>query len=352
MMKRAVLIALSLAACQPVDFDFDLDLSGLEPGPITGQQGAVTFALVDGCPDGNFLFGCPKTMPPFAVGAHARVVIGSVSGEPGDEAKLAEATFGVSNSDALAVGRDADGFVVIDALAEGTAVVEINDKDGALIDSVRIDVEKIVGLTGDTQTTILEGARVAAPVIAKGTSGRALFAHNAVVATLSDGLLLDENPDGFFMESEQVVIRSTKIELPPTSGEQEPTESIARRRPARITWSAGSVSVIVLYTIVSREEITNITVGELWHEPGAYKQSLHADAQVGLTTYVRGGPACDWRIVSGGGDGAAIATGVGDDAKSDWAFFDMALVYGQGDMTVECRANSRVAGTFVVHLGP
>jgi hypothetical protein len=349
-MKRSVLIALVLAACGN-DFEFDLDLSGLEPGPIPGESGAVTVSLVDGCPGGNFLFGCPKTMPPLAVGARARMVIGSVTGEAADETEIAEATFLASNPRIISVGRDDEGFVVVEALAEGSASINIDGKDGSNIDTIHIEVERIAKLEGDKQTMILEGARLAAAVDATGTSGRALFAHGAVVATLSDGLQLDDDPEGFFMESEQVVIRSTKLELPPTNGEQEPTQSIARRRPGHITWTAGTVTADVSYTIVSRDEISNITIGELWHEPGAYKQTLHADAKVG-ETYLRGGPACEWRIVSGGGEGAAIATGVGDDTKSDWAFFDLALVYGEGDMTIECRANTRVAGHYVVHVGP
>jgi hypothetical protein len=350
MMKRAALFAFALAACQP-DFDFDIDLSGLEPGPIPGDNGAVTFSLVDGCPGNNFLWGCPKTMPPFAVGARARMVIGSMTGEATDEATIAGATFVVSNPRVLAFGRDADGFVVVDALAEGTARVEIDDKNGALIDSIYIEVERIVSLTGDTRTMILEGARLGAQVAATGTSGRELFARGAVMASLSDAIQLDEDQDGFFSRSDEVVIRSMKLELPPTNGDPEPDESIARRRPGHITWSAGAVTTDVSYSIVSHEEITAVQVAELWHEPDAYKQHLHAEVKVG-ETWVRGGGACEWKIVSGGGDGAAIAAGVGDDARSDWAYFDLALVYGEGDMTVECRANDRAAAQATTHLGP
>ncbi|HTL34618.1 MAG TPA: hypothetical protein VL326_15930 [Kofleriaceae bacterium] len=351
-MKRAVLIPLLLAACQPVDFDFDLDLSGLEPGPIHGEYDAVTFSLVDGCPDGNFLFGCPKTMPPFAIGSRARLVIGSTSGVPEDDERLANAIFKTSNARAVSVARDADGFVVIEGLAEGVSDVEIDDADGTLIDAVRIEVEPIVRLEGDTSTMILEGARLAAGVLATGSSGRHLFAHGAVVATLS-GIDLDSDPSGFFNRSDQVVIRTERVTAPDTGGETQPTEAIASRRSAHITWSAssGSVETSVAYSIVERDDITSAKVAELWHDPGAYKQTLNADVKVG-DTYVRGGPACEWRVVSGGGDGAAIATGAGDDTHSDWAFFNLALVYGEGDTTIECRVNNRVAEQLTVHLGP
>ncbi|HUS31881.1 MAG TPA: hypothetical protein VMZ53_25445 [Kofleriaceae bacterium] len=349
-MKRALVLALFVAACDPMG-DFDIDLSGLEPGPIAGDRGAVTFALVDGCPGGNFLFGCDKTMPAFAVGARARFVIGSASGSPSDEAKLAKATFVVSDPRVAAVGRDAEGFVVLSALADGSAVIEVDDENGDVIDSISVDVERVVSLKGDMATTVLEGARLGASVIATGTSGRALFAHGAVVATLTGGIELDADPSGFFMSSEQVVIRVGKLLPPDTNSETEPTESIARTRPAHIVWSTGAVSTDVSYTIVTRDDITSVKVSELWHEPSAYKQNLHADAKVG-EKYVRGGPACDWRIVSGGGDGAALASGVGDDTHSGFAFFDSALVYGNGDMTVECRVNERVVGEMTVHLGP
>jgi len=349
-MKRAVLIPLALAACHPVDFDFDLDLSGLEPGPIHGYYDQVTFSLVDGCPDGNFLFGCPKTMPAFATGAHARIVIGSTSGEPADEEMLATATFKTSNAGVASIGRDADGFVVIDALAPGVTNLEIDDAEGTQIDTVLVEVEPIVLLEGDKSTMILEGARLAAAVLATGSSGRHLFAHGAVVATPS-GIDLDADQSGFFNDSDQVVIRTQPVVPPNTNGEAEPTEAIASRRPAHITWSAGSVQTSVAYTIVERDDITTAEVKELWHDPGAYKQTLNADVKVG-ETYVRGGPACEWRIVSGGGDGAAIATGAGDDTRSAWAFFDMALVYGEGDTTIECRVNNRVAEQLTIHLGP
>ncbi|HUQ53468.1 MAG TPA: hypothetical protein VM692_14675, partial [Gammaproteobacteria bacterium] len=128
-MKRAALLALVVAACDPIDFEFDLDLD-FGGGPITGEHGAATFSLVDGCPDGNFLFGCPKTMPAFAVGARARMVIGSVSGDADHEQQLATAQFVVSDPSVLAFGRDADGFVVMQALGEGTAMIEIDDKAG------------------------------------------------------------------------------------------------------------------------------------------------------------------------------------------------------------------------------
>jgi hypothetical protein len=354
-MKRAVLITALLAGCDPVDFDFDLDLSGLEAGPIHGQYDQVTFSLVDGCPDGDFLFGCPKTMPTFAVGAHARIVMGSTSGEAADDDKLATATFKSSNAHAATAARDADGFVVIDALAEGATEIEVDDADGTLIDQFYVEVERIAWLEGDDYSSrvILEGARLAASVLAHGTSGRHLFAHGAVVATLSD-MDLDADPSGFFMKSDMVVIRTAPIVLPP-NGNTDPTQStdaITRQRPARIEWTAGKAVTDVDYTVVTREELTSAYAAELWHEPGAYKQTLHAEGKIGDTTYVRGGPVCDWRIVSGGGDGAAVTSGVGDDTHSDWAFYDIAVVYGTGDMTVECRVNDRVAEQVTVHLGP
>lgn len=351
-MKRAVLIPLALAACNPVDFEFDLDLSGLEPGPIHGDYDQATFSLVDGCTGGDILFGCPKTMPTFAVGAKARFVIGSTSGEPEDDEMLASATFKTSNARVASVGRDAEGFVVIDALAEGASIIEIDDAHGTLIDSVHVEVERIALLEGDKATTILEGSRLAALVSATGPSGRELFAHGAVVATLS-GMQLDPDQSGFFMGSEMVVIRTQPVTLPPTNGETEPTEAIARRRPAHIVWSAssGSVETDVTYSIVSRDEITYVDVGELWHDPGAYKQSIGTSMKVG-DAFLRGGPACEWRIVSGGGDGAALAAGGGDDTHSAWAYYDLALVYGEGDTTIECRVNDRVADQLTIHLGP
>jgi hypothetical protein len=356
MMKRALLLAV-MAACDPMgDFEFDIDLSGLEPGPIHGEYDAVTFSLVDGCPNGNFLFGCPKTMPRFAVGSRARFVIGSVSGDPADDRRLASAQFVVSHPEVAAMGRDAEGFVVLESLAEGNALVEIDDEDGELIDMIHVNVEHIVSLKGDSATTILGGARVGASVAATGTSGGLLFARGAVVATLTGGLVLDEDSSVFFTGSDELAIRSIDLSPIPPLGETEtpPTSAtIAARGPGagHITWTAGAVTATVDYTIVSRADITSAKVSELWHEPDAHKQWLHADSKVG-ETYVRGGPACDWRIVSGGGDGAAIASGVGDDTHSELAFFDSALVYGAGAMTVECRVNDQVSGQYTVQLGP
>ena len=333
-MKRVLALALLVAACDPMG-DFDLDLSGLEAGPIQGDQGVVTFALVDGCASGDWLFGCSKDMPPFAVGARVKFVVGAVSEDPRAQEIVDHATFEVSNPGVVGVGHDADGFVVMQAVAQGSATVELHDsKDGDLIDTIAVHVEPIAWMVGEAKRTVLVGSRVGVKVHAQAQYGETLYARGAIVATLSGGLELDADNSGFFMTSDQVAVRAT------TPGD------------AKITFTAGPTSIDVPYQLVARDEITSVSVQEFWHEPGANKQRIIAGAKVGETG-VRGGPACDWRIVSGGGDGAALASGAGEDTTDElFVFYDSALVYGEGDMTVECRVNDQAMGQTTVHLGP
>src|SRR5262245_36745550 len=88
-MKSILLSFVLLAGCA-ADMDLDLDVD-LGPGPIAGERGAITLSFVDGCPGSQPLWGCPKEMPLFAVGATARFVVGSVSGTADDERRLARA---------------------------------------------------------------------------------------------------------------------------------------------------------------------------------------------------------------------------------------------------------------------
>jgi hypothetical protein len=103
---------------------------------------------------------------------------------------------------------------------------------------------------------------------------------------------------------------------------------------------------------ITREEITEVSIAEIAPTPNANKVRLVAGAKMNELG-VDGGPACDWRIVTGGGIGAALSSSVGDPfAGTLFVFDDAAIAFGSGDMMVECRANDRVVAQHTIHFAP
>ncbi|HSD87311.1 MAG TPA: hypothetical protein VLB44_07340 [Kofleriaceae bacterium] len=328
-MRRALLLVLPLAACQP-DFDFDLDLSFGDH--TVGQLGAVTFSLVDGCPDDGF-FGCPNALPVFAIGARPRFVIGSIDGRVEHERRIAAATARSTVSSVAAAEIDDTGMLVVQGLAEGHTAIEILDGND-VIDRIALEVAPIHTLeAGKESTTVLVATPIGARITARDPAGRLLYARGAVTASTSGTLVLDADNQGFFAASDQVAVFG---ELP---GE------------ATVSFSANAAHVDVPYRVVETSSISKITLAELPLDATVgNKTRLYAQAFVG-DERVRGGATCEWSIVSGGGPDAALAAGTHDDRR--WALFqlfDQAILYGSGDVVVQCRANPDVAGQATVHL--
>ena len=337
MMKRfALLVVLAVGACGgPIDWgsglDFDFDLGR---GAVTGKYGAVTFNFVDGCADGDPLFGCADTMPPFAVGSHVRLIAGTTTGDAEDERRLARAKVITFNDTVTAVGRDADGFIVLDTIAVGTTLVQlVDDDDGDVIDEFDVEVEAIWTLEADDGSSPMRllGAAFPADVRVLGTSGRTLYAHGAVTAESPDGLAFEPDVQTwFYNKSAQVALRG-----------DAPGE-------ARVRFSAGGEYDQATVRVVTRDEITEVRIDDSFSEPNTNKARLSA------TTYVdgqivRGGPGCDWRIVSGGGPDVSLSPAVGNGfTQSLFVVYDSALVFGVGETVIECRANDRVVGQYTI----
>ena len=248
---------------------------------------------------------------------------------------MARATVKTSDSKIVVATRDADGFVAVFPVAAGDATVTLED-DGDLIDTFEFHVQPIAFLkvNGTETPTVLAGPHFAAPVDATAADGEPLYAHGAITARTSGGLIVEHTPTGYFTSSEQFVVRSD------TPGD------------AHIEFTAGDAWTETHFHIVTRDQITEVSVNEWFREEGSTKALLTAEPKVG-DAWMRGGPACDWSIVSGGGPGAALSATVDDDLDDKlFTLYDAAVVYGEGDMTVECRANDHVVGQYTVHLGP
>ena len=329
-MKRVLVCLLGVAACHPsIDFDLDLD-----PGPIDGEKGFATFSFVDGCPGADPLFGCRKQLPGFAMGSRARFVVGSISGDPADDQRLERAKASTLDPNVAIAGRDADGFLVLASVAPGDTTIRLME-DGDELETLSVHVEKITSMETYEwpPPDVITGARFGAAVEAYGTFRTPLYARGAITATTTNGLVLDNDNSGYFTASEQVAVRAEK------PGDVD------------VIFRAGDVSTESTFHIVAREDITDIAISELYPDAGATKVRMFADIKAGDTA-VRGGPACEWSIVSGGGPGAAISSSVDDDLDNAWfTLYNAAIVYGEGDMTVECRANDRVVGQHTLHLG-
>ena len=330
-MKHVLLSLVLVAACDPgPDLDLDIDLG---PGPIAGERGAVTFSFVDGCTGSQPLWGCPKIMPTLAVGSQMRLVAGSVSGEAADERRLARAKATSLDQGVASASRDEGGLLVIDAIAPGVTTVELVD-DGEVIDELSIHIEPIARLQTDTSSpapTVLVGSRFAAPVDAFGPSGSRLYAHGAIGAQTFDGLELDTEATGFFTASDQFVVRSN------TPGD------------VRIEFFVERASAESSFRIATRAEITEISVSDLFADPTSNKGRLEATPKIDGVA-VRGGPACDWQVVSGN---AVLTSAVGDNINNPlFVIYDSAIVYGNGEVVVECRANERVVAQHTLQLAP
>jgi hypothetical protein len=330
-MKECLLV-LGLVGCgNGFEFDFDLGV-----GPVMGERGNVTFVATDGCPGSDDLFGCKDELPHFAIGAHARFVIGSTTGDAEDEDSVELARPRSSDMNIVEVGRGADGLLLVDAIAPGMARVDLYS-DGDLLDTIVFIVEDVQTLdVRPHQTAQMVGAAFPVSVTAYGASrSRPLYARGALRATALDGLVLEDGITDYFDESEQFAVRGDKPGL------------------GRIRVEVGGLADETTIRTVDRNEITEIKIGELFatNEP-TNKVRLAATAKAG-TLSVDGGPLCDWRIVSGGGTGAALSSRVGDPFASSWFVVDDgALAFGSGEMIVECRANEQVATQHTIQFAP
>ncbi len=311
--------------------DLDLDLSF--GGPVVGGAGKATFHAVDGCP-GYDLFGCPDTLPTFAVGAHARFIIGSTTGDASDEEAIALARPRSVDETIVEVGRGADGLLLLDAVSPGRTSVNLYTGE-EFVDSIEVEVEDIQQLeVVPSDAVYLTGTPFAVRVKAYGASrGGPLYARGAVSATTFDGLALEEHV-GYFDESDQFAVRGTSVGV------------------GRFRVDAGATTNEITVRTVARNEITEIVIHELAPAPDANKIRLFAHAKVNDLT-VNGGPACDWRIVSGGGPGAALSSSVDDPFSSAlFVIDDGAIAFGSGDMVVECRTNDQVFAEHTIHFAP
>jgi hypothetical protein len=329
---RECILVLGLVGCgNGFEFDFDLGV-----GPVMGEMGNVTFVATDGCPDSDDLFGCKDELPHFAIGAHARFVIGSTTGDAEDEDVVELARPRSQDPKIVEVGRGADGLVLVDAIAPGMARVDLYS-DGDLLDTIVFIVEDVQVLDVlPHQSAQMVGAAFPVSVTAYGESrGRALYARGALHATALDGLVLEDGVIDYFSESEQFAVRGDK----PGVG--------------RIRVEVGGLADETTIRTIDRSEITELLIGELFatNEP-KNKVKLAATAKVD-TLHVDGGPLCDWKIVSGGGPGAALSSRVGDPfTDSLFTVDDGALAFGSGEMVVECRANDQVVGQHTIQFAP
>lgn len=325
------LLVLGLVGCgDPVDFDIDFDLG---TGPAVGIEGNVTFNSVDGCPGGDFLFGCRAELPTFASGAHARFVIGSTTGAPDDEDMVERARPRSADPGIVQVSRSSDGLLLLDAVAPGVTRVDLYSGDD-LVDSIDVAVEDIQQLVVTPHTSVqLVGPAFPVGVKAYGTvPGWPLYARGSLVATALDGLTLADGIVDYFTASDQLAVRADTALV------------------GRVRVEAGGLASETSVRTITRDEISELEIGELIPTPNANKVRLFAVARSnGLT--VDGGPACDWRIVSGGGAGAALSASVGDPFAATLFVIDNgAIAFGSGETIVECRANDRVVAQHTIQF--
>jgi hypothetical protein len=161
-----------------------------------------------------------------------------------------------------------------------------------------------------------------------------LYARGAIEARTFDGLVVDPEATGYFIASEQFAVKS------------DITGDVG------IEFSAAGHSVTSTFHIVNRTEITEVELLDVFADPTTNKGRVEAVAKINGVT-VRGGPACSWSIVSGGGPGAALAASAGNDLGNPlFVIYNSAIVYGSGDIVVECRANKRVAAQHTIQLAP
>ena len=325
-------LVLFATACGPsIDVDLDLD-----PGPVIGERGNVTFNFVDGCPGADVLFGCPETLPNFAIGSQARFVIGSVTGNADDEARLRRAKARTADRAVMGASRDADGLLFLDSFGAGATTIQIV-QDGEVLDTIRVEVAPIVRLdAGDSAMPALHlvGTTFPAAVTAYGPANQQLYAHGAIATRTVDGLALDPDRSGYFTTSEQFAVTGD-------------TPGYAKLE----VWT-DTVYDSTQFQIVTRDDITEVTITEITPTAGTSKIHLAAGAKID-GRMVNGGPLCDWRVVSGGGPGVALSSAVGDAfTTSLFVLYDSAIVFGSGDTVVECRANDRVVAQHTIQFAP
>jgi len=317
-MKCLFVLVVPMIACDS-GFELDLDLGG---GPAVGQRGAVTFSMIDGCPGEDFLFGCRDTLPPFAMQSHARFIIGSTTGEVEDERRIARAWARSLDRRVATVTRDDDGLLLMHSLLPGAATIEIVE-DNEVIDLIEVKVESIKSLEINPleSNKMLAGAPFPMNVTAIGGSRAPLFGRGAIVANLGAGLAVDPDITTYFAASEQFALRSD------TPGE------------VRVDVWSDTARTGTTYEIVTRDQITEVDIEPVF--PTENKATFAAVAKIDGAV-VHGGPTCDWRIVSSGPD-VTISPYVGNAFSVSWFTLDTAAVlYGKGEVVVECRANDRV----------
>ena len=321
-MQRTLFLLLAVG-CDP-----GVDIGPIDITSTTGDKGVADFAFADGCPDETFL-GC--NWPALAVGASARIVVTAADGDGATTDLLARATPRSSSPDVAVPSRDAVGTLVVTGVAPGWTEIELVGDHGIVVDQIGIFVEAIGGLAPpvDDSNAVMAGARIGARVIAGG-GAKTLFARGAITATTSGALARAADTGGFFSASDQLVV----------AGDQA--------GDATVSFRAGDIALDVPYTVVTPAMITRLDLG------GATIDATDRDhTDVIATGYfggseVRGGPVCDWHIISGN---AWLAPRTLDDTSFRLLpVYTTALVSGSGDVDLECRANPRVAARVTVRL--
>jgi hypothetical protein len=235
--------------------------------------------------------------------------------------------------------RDAQGLVIINAIAAGTATIELVDAESG-IDSLTIEVQPIQRFVRSPDSNVvLAGTPIGARVFAEGTtSGGWLSARGALVTKTAGALARQRNTAGYYFASSQTAV----IGWAPGD--------------ATVSFETGDVMVDVPYRVVERSQLTGLVLGERFFGPASTVDArdrnrvyLFADAYADGER-VRGGPSCDWSIASGTGGVAAYAA---DDLNRRWLDTDTAaIVYGSGDVIVECRASDTLVAEITVRLHP
>jgi hypothetical protein len=327
-MKCLAVLLLPLLGCDS-GFEFDFDLG---TGPVVGQRGAVTFAMVDGCPGEDFLFGCRDTLPPFAMQSHPRFILGSITGDIDDERRVARAWARSLDPRVATVTRDADGLLLMHSHGPGAATIEIVE-DGEVMDLIEVKVEsmKSLEISPLESNKMLAGAPFPVNVRAIGPSRTPLYGRGAIVANPGAGLTIDPDITTYFSASDQFALRSD------TPGE------------VRVDIWSDTARTGTTYEIVTREQITEVDIEPIF--PTDNKATLAAVAKINGAA-VHGGPTCDWRIVSSGSD-VTISPYVGNAFAVSWFTLDTAaVVYGAGEVVVECRVNKRLAAQETIVFAP
>jgi hypothetical protein len=329
-MKNIALFVFAVGCSPGVDFDLPpIDLGG----STNGDRGVASFIAVDGCP-GDSIFGCPTHAPPLALGATTRYIVASIDGDGPTNDALARATARSAQPAVATVDRLADGTLAITArAAPSIATIELVD-DGDVIDSLTLNTGAIDVLAPtDESTVVLAGTRIGARVEARSGS-EVLYARGAIQMTASGALAVLPDNSGFFSASEQIAV-----------GGNAPGD-------AMLTFSGGGHTVDVPYTVVTPSDITRIAFGtDVLDAHDTNRVPVFASAYVG-DAQVRGGGACSWQIVSGSPN-ASLSPLDGDDTDSAVLPLDNgAMLFGQGDIVVECRASPTVAAHVTVRLHP